>query len=54
MQKLKCVNSNINVNGIDITEILQNPTALAAANVGGAEGTAEAANTKTIMLMETE
>lgn len=46
VQKLKCVNSNINVNGIDITEIPQNPTALAATNVGGAEGTAEAANTQ--------
>jgi hypothetical protein len=46
VQKLKCVNSNINVNGIDITEVPQNPTALAAANVRGAEGTAEAANTQ--------
>jgi hypothetical protein len=46
VQKLKCVNSNINVNGIDMTEIPQNPTALAATNVGGAEGTAEAENTQ--------
>ncbi len=46
LQKLKCVNSNINVNGIDITEIPQNPTALAAANEGGAEETPEAANTQ--------
>jgi len=46
VQKLKCVNSNINVNGIDITEIPQNPTALAAANERGAEETAEAANTQ--------
>ena len=43
IQKLKCVNSNINVNGIDITQIPQDPTALAAANEGG---TAEAANTQ--------
>jgi hypothetical protein len=46
IQKLNCVNSNINVNGIDITEIPQNPTALAAANEGRAEETAEAANTQ--------
>jgi hypothetical protein len=44
MQKLKCVNSNINVNGIDITKIPQDETATAAANEGG-EGT-NAANTE--------
>jgi len=46
VQKLKCVNSNINVNGIDITEVPQNPTALATANEGGADETVEAANTQ--------
>jgi len=40
IQKIKCVNSNINVNGIDITEIPQDNTALGAAN----EGSPEAAN----------
>jgi hypothetical protein len=42
IQKIKCVNSNINVNGIDITQIPQEGTATAAAN----EGTADAANTQ--------
>src|SRR5574339_538376 len=46
VQKLKCVNSNINVNGIDITEVPQNPTALATANEGSADETAKAANTQ--------
>jgi len=32
IQKIKCVNSNINVNGIDITQIPQDDTATAAAN----------------------
>ena len=32
IQKIKCVNSNINVNGIDITHIPQDDTATAAAN----------------------
>ena len=37
--KIKCVNSNINVNGIDITQIPRDDTATrAAANEGGAEG----------------
>jgi len=40
IQKIKCVNTNINVNGIDITEIPQDNTALGAAN----EGSPEAAN----------
>jgi hypothetical protein len=43
IQKIKCVNSNINVNGIDITQIPQDNTALGAANEGGA---ADAANTQ--------
>jgi hypothetical protein len=43
IQKIKCVNSNINVNGIDITEIPQDANALAAANEGGA---GDAANTQ--------
>jgi len=34
IQKIKCVNSNINVNGIDITQIPQDNTAIAAANEG--------------------
>ena len=39
IQKIKCVNSNINVNGIDITQIPRDDTATrAAANEGGAEG----------------
>jgi len=43
VQKIKCVNSNINVNGIDITQIPQDGTAnLAAAN----EETLGAANTQ--------
>jgi hypothetical protein len=47
IQKIKCVNSNINVNGIDIRQIPQNgPDADAAANEAGAEGTADAANTE--------
>jgi len=44
IQKIKCVNSNINVNGIDITQIPQDATALAAANEGE-EGT-NAANSQ--------
>ena len=46
IQKIKCVNSNINVNGVDITQIPQDGTSLAAANEAGGEGTAEAANTQ--------
>ena len=48
IQKIKCVNSNINVNGIDIRQIPQNgPDAAAAANEADAEGTAaDAANTE--------
>jgi len=38
IQKIKCVNSNINVNGIDITQI-PHDTATAAANEAGTEGT---------------
>ena len=32
IQKIKCVNSNINVNGVDITQIPQDDTATTAAN----------------------
>ncbi len=39
IQKIKCVNSNINVNGIDITQIPQDDTATAAANEGAADAT---------------
>jgi hypothetical protein len=46
IQKIKCVNSNINVNGIDIRQIPQNGPDAAAANEAGAEGTADAANTE--------
>ena len=35
IQKLKCVNSNLNLNGIDITQIPSESNALAAANEGG-------------------
>ncbi|HLN33946.1 MAG TPA: hypothetical protein VK250_01540 [Nitrososphaeraceae archaeon] len=38
IQKIKCVNSNINVNGIDITQIPQDGAATAATNEGGQEG----------------
>jgi hypothetical protein len=39
IQKIKCVNSNINVNGVDITQIPQDGTGLAAANEqAGPEG----------------
>jgi hypothetical protein len=38
IQKIKCVNSNINVNGIDITQIPHDATVLAATNEGGVEG----------------
>jgi hypothetical protein len=38
VQKIKCVNSNINVNGVDITQIPQDSTALAATNDEGTEG----------------
>ena len=40
IQKIKCVNSNINVNGIDITQIPTDDLATAeAANEGGADAT---------------
>ena len=38
IQKIKCVNSNINVNGIDITQIPQDGPGVAATNEGGVEG----------------
>jgi len=37
IQKISCVNSNINVNGIDITQIPEDNIATAAANEGGAD-----------------
>ena len=37
-QKIKCINSNINVNGVDITQIPQDGLATTAANEAGAEG----------------
>jgi hypothetical protein len=44
VETINCVDSNINVNGIDIAELPQNRTALAAANEAG--GGREAANTQ--------
>jgi hypothetical protein len=49
IQKIKCVNSNINVNGVDIRQIPQNgpdADAAAEANEADVEGTADAANTE--------
>ena len=46
IQKIKCVNSNINVNGVDITQIPQDGVSGDAANEAGGEGTADAANTE--------
>ncbi|MGB9169300.1 MAG: hypothetical protein WCB31_10275 [Nitrososphaeraceae archaeon] len=45
IQKIKCVNSNINVNGIDITQILQDGSGVAAVPNEGEEGT-NAANSQ--------
>jgi hypothetical protein len=42
-QEIKCFNKNLNVNGIDINQIPQDPTPWVAANEGGA---ADAANTE--------
>ncbi|MGB9169945.1 MAG: hypothetical protein WCB31_13595 [Nitrososphaeraceae archaeon] len=42
IQKINCRNSNVNVNGVDVTEIPHDNTALGAANEGGPE----AANTE--------
>ena len=35
IQKIKCLNNNVNVNGVDITEIPQDAAGLAAANEAG-------------------
>jgi hypothetical protein len=43
IQKIKCGNSNINVNGVDITKVPQDGTGVAASNEAG---TADAANTQ--------
>ena len=45
-QEIKCFNKNLNVNGIDITEIPQDPSTLGAANEADGEGTADSANTQ--------
>ncbi|MGB9169218.1 MAG: hypothetical protein WCB31_09860 [Nitrososphaeraceae archaeon] len=45
LQEIKCFNKNLNLNGLDITQIPQDPTTWSAANEAG-EGTAEAANTQ--------
>jgi hypothetical protein len=37
IQKINCGNSNVNINGVDVTEIPQDNTALEAANEGGPE-----------------
>ena len=42
-QEIKCFNKNLNVNGIDINQIPQDPTPWLAANEGG---TADAAHTE--------
>ena len=46
IQKINCIISNINVNGIDITKIPQDSTTASAANEARAEGTVDAANTQ--------
>ena len=46
IQKIKCVNSNINVNGVDITQVPQDGVSGDAANEAGGEGTADATNTQ--------
>jgi hypothetical protein len=43
IQKISCINSNINVNGIDVTQIPSENLGPSAANEGGA---ADAANTQ--------
>ena len=44
IQKISCVNSNINVNGIDITQIPEDTTATAATNEGAGPEAANAQN----------
>ncbi len=44
-QEIKCLNKNLNLNGLDITEIPQDPTTWSAANEAGVDGT-NAANTQ--------
>jgi hypothetical protein len=44
VQKIKCVNSNINVNGVDITQVPQGSTALASTNEAGTEDASNAQN----------
>ncbi|HJS64515.1 MAG TPA: hypothetical protein VJ767_06620 [Nitrososphaeraceae archaeon] len=44
LQEIKCINKNLNLNGLDITQIPQDPTTWSAANEAG-EGT-NAANTQ--------
>ena len=39
VQKISCINYNTNINGLDITEIPEDGTALAAANEGADGGT---------------
>ena len=46
IQKIKCVNSNINVNGIDVREIPHDGVSGDAANEAGGEGTGDATNTQ--------
>jgi hypothetical protein len=43
IQKIKCVSSNVNVNGVDVTEIPQDNTAVVSADEGA---TTDAANTQ--------
>lgn len=44
VQKISCINYNTNINGIDITEVPEDGTALAAANEGAGPDTANAQN----------
>ena len=44
-QEIKCFNKNLNVNGIDVAQIPQDPATWEAANEAG-EGTAEAVDTQ--------
>ena len=46
IQKISCVSSNVNVNGVDITQIPQDGVATDAANEG--TGAADAANTQNV------
>ena len=44
IQKIKCVNSNVNVNGVDITEVPQDGPGVATSNEAGTAGAANTQN----------